>query len=277
MKKTLILTASVLAISLSTPALSDDMGYEGNTNADREIQMQQDTRMNDSNARINTQTRARGQANLDSSWDDDNERQANNMNDLDNDVVRLNPNNTATNLIGKTVYNQNGDRVAEVQDIILDRDGEASLVVLGDGDFTGLGKQVAFDYTLLSRNRSNGELRASIDEQTIDQAEPFAYNEQDAEPNARIMQQGSISLATLLEAGVTDAKGEQVATVDNITMNNGRADQLVLGFNKILGFGGDQLAIDFEEVDINQNPDSGFSFQLSSEQTREFKAMKGRL
>ncbi|MFX5765018.1 PRC-barrel domain-containing protein, partial [Acinetobacter baumannii] len=55
-------------------------------------------------------------------------------------------------MMGKAVYGENGGKLGDVADIILDaQSGKATQVILDRGGLLGIGaKQVALDYTLLN-------------------------------------------------------------------------------------------------------------------------------
>ncbi|MAS15676.1 MAG: photosystem reaction center subunit H [Nitratireductor sp.] len=67
----------------------------------------------------------------------------------------------ATDLIGKTVYNGTGEEaenIGEVNDLVLDEEGEVSAIVVGVGGFLGIGqKEVALEYDLVEWAEQDGE------------------------------------------------------------------------------------------------------------------------
>lgn len=67
----------------------------------------------------------------------------------------------ATNVIGETVYNgtaDNAENIGNVNDIVLDKDGKATAVVVGVGGFLGIGERnVAVDFAQLSWAEGNGD------------------------------------------------------------------------------------------------------------------------
>jgi sporulation protein YlmC with PRC-barrel domain len=59
-------------------------------------------------------------------------------------------------LVGKTVYNENGDSIGEVQDVVVSN-GKATQYVIGAGGFLGMGKHdVAIPFDKVSNQ--NGKL-----------------------------------------------------------------------------------------------------------------------
>ncbi len=67
----------------------------------------------------------------------------------------------ATDLIGKTVYNGTGEdaeNIGEVNDLVLDEEGEVSAIVVGVGGFLGIGqKEVALEYDLVEWAEQDGD------------------------------------------------------------------------------------------------------------------------
>ncbi len=178
--------------------------------------------------------------------------------------VTIKKNMTAAGMLGQPVYSVNGDRIAKVQDIIVNEDGEADLVILGDGDWTGLGKQAAFEYDVLTRRSDEGDILVPMTEDIIDSAAPFSDES---------MMSGHYKVSELLNANLVNPKGEQVAAVDNISFKNGEADRLIVGFGGVMGVGNKQAALDFDSVTLEQNPqkNGAASFKLSASQATEFE------
>ncbi len=57
------------------------------------------------------------------------------------------------NLWDKSVYNASGKSIGELKDVLIDKDGKVTALVIGVGGFLGLGeKNVAVDYDYLQHN-----------------------------------------------------------------------------------------------------------------------------
>jgi sporulation protein YlmC with PRC-barrel domain len=57
------------------------------------------------------------------------------------------------NLWDKSVYNAAGKSIGELKDVLIDKDGKVTALVVGVGGFLGLGeKNVAVDYNFLQQN-----------------------------------------------------------------------------------------------------------------------------
>lgn len=188
--------------------------------------------------------------------------------------VTFDPRKTANGMIGKAVLNPQENKVGTVQDIILDSSGNASMVIIADSDFPGFsGKLVAIDYSVLSMRDSNGDLLAPLTENVIDKIVGFSYDPKDRSDTVRIIPDQGISVATLLQGQLLDAQANAVAEIDNITLKNGRATDIIVGFDKTLGIGGEKLALAYKDTNLVRVED-GFDFQLSANQAAQFGIYK---
>lgn len=83
------------------------------------------------------------------------------MNAPQTEPVKRAEGNLATNIVGKAVYNGPGDdaqKIGNVNDIVMAKDGEAKSLVIGVGGFLGMGeKNVAYDFSKAAWAEKNGE------------------------------------------------------------------------------------------------------------------------
>jgi sporulation protein YlmC with PRC-barrel domain len=83
------------------------------------------------------------------------------MNAASAEPVKRADGNLATNIIGETVYNGSGDdaqKIGDVNDIVLIKDGKAQSLIIGVGGFLGLGeKSVAYDFAKAQWAEKNGD------------------------------------------------------------------------------------------------------------------------
>ncbi len=191
----------------------------------------------------------------------------------DVEKVTYDTNATATGIIGNPVMNYDGDFVANISDIILDENGQASMVIMADGAFTGIGKLVAFDYGKVMNRDEDGDFVAPLTEEMIDSARAFSYDATNANDKVQTMPKEGYSVNALLDGELVDAKGETLAEIDDLVFVEGRASDVVVGFGQILGMGGEQAIIAFKDANMKQNDDS-VDFKLSANQARDFKAYK---
>lgn len=188
--------------------------------------------------------------------------------------ITINSRTTATGMIGRDVVNGNGDKVAKIEDIILNENGNAAMVVVADGGVLGLGaKLAAFDYNNISSRTENGDVIMPLTEQSIDQAAAFSYDEKDAGEKVRVMPANGYSVKKLLDADLVDPTNEKVAEVDNISFRGGEASQLIVAFDQVLGLGGKKAAMDFDDAKLVR-ADDNLDFQLNANQAAQFENYK---
>lgn len=189
--------------------------------------------------------------------------------------VVIDSRHTATGMIGKPILNGNKERVGTLKDIIVDANGEARMIVVADGGFPGFdGKLVAFDYSLISRQNAEGDLIAPLSETNIDKAAEFSYDlKESSDVKLRIIPTNGFSVAALLDGQMINAQGENVAEIDNISFRNGKANQLIVGFDKVLGLGGKNAVIDYADAKLVRN-EGQLDFQLSPSHAAQFEVYK---
>jgi sporulation protein YlmC with PRC-barrel domain len=190
-------------------------------------------------------------------------------------TVTIDERMTSEGMIGQPVYNQQGQSVATIKDIILDSDGEAVMVVVADGEFIGLGKTAAFDYGSIARVNADGDIIMPLTEEMIDNAAEFSYDRRGNSNNVRVIPSNGYSVSELLDGQLIDENKKTIAQIDNISFRNGQADQIIVGFNKILGMGGEKAALDFGSTDlVRDRNDNGYDFQLNDRETAQFESYK---
>lgn len=180
---------------------------------------------------------------------------------------------TATDLIGKTVRHENGDRIADIKDIILSSDGDAFLVVLENGNWAVEQEFIAFDFQTIVQTETEGSTITALSDDMLKNASPFSYDEKRHDILTKTIPQNGYSVATLLEGKLTNPDGKKVAGIDDISFKNGRTDRLVVRFGQILGLGGKQTTIAFDDTDfVYENGEA--RFKLSAAQAKQFETYK---
>lgn len=187
--------------------------------------------------------------------------------------VTFNKRTTADGIIGKPVVNQSNDRIATVEDVILDANGDAKLVVVKDGDFAGMGgKLAAFDYDSIISRKADGDVVMPITEQTLDKVAEFSYDKTDKE-NVRMIPANGYSVKGLLDGNIVDPAGKKLASIDNLSLKGGKADLIIAGYGKVLAMGGDKVAVDFDSGRLVRDGDN-VNLKLSQNQTAKFNSFK---
>jgi sporulation protein YlmC with PRC-barrel domain len=282
MTKKLLIAASVIAIMAGAPAFAEtsantsaDVKVETNTQANPSLKEDakhawENTKEATSKAADKTAKAAEdAYENIKATFIDEDKKAS--------DTLTVDARGTAQGMIGQPVIDTSGKKIATVKDIILDNEGEAELVVLADGGFMGIGsKLAAFDYDLVSQRNEDGDVIMPISQETLDKVAPFSYEAKDAEKDAktRVIPADGISVAELLDGQILNTEKKAVAEVDNISFSNGEASQIIIGFDKTLGLGGEKAAVGFDNVDVVREKDKKVDVQLSAKQAANFENFK---
>jgi sporulation protein YlmC with PRC-barrel domain len=87
------------------------------------------------------------------------------------------------NLWDKSVYNAAGKSIGELKDVLIDKDGKVTALVIGVGGFLGLGeKNVAVDYNYLQQNGgvTPNRITLGMSEEDLRNAPKFERNNSSA-------------------------------------------------------------------------------------------------
>jgi sporulation protein YlmC with PRC-barrel domain len=188
--------------------------------------------------------------------------------------VMVRSNLTARHLIGKTIVTDSGDKVATIKDIIIGKNGRAALVVVSDDGLLGIGnKLAAFDYNSVVTQRYDGSVGMALSSGMIARAAEFSYDKKDW-ANAKVIPAGSVSTNLLLKSDVLDSKGNKTASVENVYFRNADVTQIIVGFNKTMGMGGNTAALDYDDMRMLRNKDGSLNFKLTANQSAQFKNFK---
>lgn len=277
MKHRLLTAVSVIALSATSfTAIADDTRTHHQENmptvSEKELEQTWD----------NTKETVRDAANATADAIEDTYKQAKQAVQSDADsttaeVEAMNINNkvTAEMMMGQPVLNVTGERVAKVHDIILDNAGTAEYVILADGDYTGLGKLVAYSFDTLGARNADGEFMSPLTEEMIAEAQSFSYN-----PEIWMSGEGQklpmdlYSASEIMDAELSGANGDILASVNDIIMDENIATHLILSYDDFYGLGGKKVTMPFYEADMNKNSNSEIEFTLSEPETADFKTFK---
>ncbi|MGX8008913.1 PRC-barrel domain-containing protein [Mesorhizobium sp. ORM8.1] len=189
-------------------------------------------------------------------------------------------------IMGAAVYDSTADdatKIGDVNDIVLDKDGNAKLVVIGVGGFLGVGeKNVAYDFGKLEWINKNGdrwlvakttkdELKAqpNFDTKAYDTAaastvQPASTDSQaatsktDTTPTASIdkttlteMPSDKISAANLIGTNVYGADDAKVGEIgDVILTGDKKVDSVIVDVGGFLGIGEKKVAVGMENLKV---------------------------
>lgn len=170
---------------------------------------------------------------------------------------------TAEVMLKTDVLDANGKKVATVDDILLDANGQPTQVIVAKGGVMGVGgKKAAFDYSAVTPATHDGKrVVTGLSEASIDQA-----------PEATEPAANTASVREILDGHIVDAKGDKVAAIENVAFNGGDT-QLIVKFNDTFGMGGDLAAMDVDSLERVDNKGE-VNYRLSEAQSAKFKNYK---
>lgn len=177
---------------------------------------------------------------------------------------------TAEALIGQPVMNEKKQKIATVEDIILDENGIARLVVVKDTGLLGFGgKLAAFDYNTVVKNDGKAEMVTPLTEKDLDTAATFAYDADDADEKTRLIPDNGISVAHLLEGSLHDVAGKEVADIEDVVFKAGKADMILAD----PGMGSKTVALGFKTADFAKDDDT-VNLKLDAQASTRFEKLK---
>lgn len=186
--------------------------------------------------------------------------------------VVINSRYTASGIIGHDVYNEKQESVSKVTDMIVDKDGKAIMVIVSDGMF-GIGKKAAFDYNAITRVDEDGDVIMPITQEIIDNAASFSYDIAEGGDQVRVIPDNGYSVVSLMDGNIVNQNNKPVADIENITFKNGVAHQIIVGFDKTLGIGGEKAVLSYTDVKLVRD-DTALNFQLSADKSAQFEDFK---
>lgn len=89
----------------------------------------------------------------------------------------------ASELIGTPVRNAKDDKLGNINDVIMSKDGKPAVAVLGVGGFLGIGEKnvgIPFDSLQFTTDNNKKIARLEVDKQALESAPTFVYPEKPA-------------------------------------------------------------------------------------------------
>ncbi len=159
---------------------------------------------------------------------------------------------SARELLGAAIIGSSGERIARVDDIVINKDGEAETVVFLSGGLFGLlGKRGALDYEsvdLALDNRHEPTIRVSMTEGAI---QSVAAYETEAANDYKLASE-------LIGASAELAASDDKATVTDLIIEKDGQVEFAVVQNGIFGsFGAEKRAVSFSELEIAQGAGGG--------------------
>ena len=194
---------------------------------------------------------------------------------------KLNPilmrrNMTAHGMIGQASFNAQGQKISAVKDIIIDRNGQAILVVVEDGGVLGIGEKVAaFNYKQVVTKKPDGTVMMVLSQKMIDNAANFSYDQKDW-AKAKVIPNGSYSVNSFLEGDVLNDTNIKVAAIENIYLLDGDITKVIVSFDNTFGVGGSLAALNFSDLTLvkKDKTSNDVDVKLSASQSAQFARFK---
>lgn len=177
---------------------------------------------------------------------------------------------TADAIIGQPVMNEKKQKIATVKDIILDENGIARLVVVKDSGLLGFGgKLAAFDYSTVVKNDGKAEMVTPLTQKDLDTAATFTYDADNADKKTRLIPNGGISVAHLLDGNLYDVSGKEVAAIEDVTFKAGKADMILAD----PGMGSRTVALGFKAANFAKDKNT-INLKLDAQASTRFEQLK---
>ncbi|MES2729078.1 MAG: PRC-barrel domain-containing protein [Pseudomonadota bacterium] len=183
---------------------------------------------------------------------------------------------SASGLLGTYVNGFNNKKVGKLKDIIVDGDGMATHAIVADNDIPGFeGKLVAVPYTSVFQSTATGDISAALSEAAIEGAREFSYTPSSGK-NVVVLPAGHYSVVEILDGDVLNAGGEDVGSVDDLYFKGGKADTVIVGFDKVMGMGGKDVAAFVGPTTFvpGDEADDDVDVKLSAKQSATFAKYK---
>jgi sporulation protein YlmC with PRC-barrel domain len=177
----------------------------------------------------------------------------------------------ASKLIGTKVTNAAGEKIGDINDLLIDKNQMLASAVIGVGGFLGMGERhAAFTFTTLQLTRdanNNPVVRADVTKEQIKAMPEWQWN-----PAS-----GEWRTSKLMGAKVTNTSGETIGDISDLLINqDSKAAAAVIGVGGYLGLGERDAAIPFGSLqltrDADRNPVVGVN--LSKEQLKAMPEWK---
>jgi hypothetical protein len=188
--------------------------------------------------------------------------------------VNINNNTTVEVLLGQPIYSHDKQKIATLEDIILDADGTAQMVVVKDLGLLGFGgKLAAFDYSTVVKTDAKGNIVTPLSKSAIESAAEFSYKTEKSNAKVRMIPNDGYSVSQLLDGKLRGADDKSVADIDNIAFNNGKASMVIASYGGVLNMGANHVALDFDSAQLVR-ADGSVDLKLDANETKAFEKLK---
>lgn len=201
-------------------------------------------------------------------------------------------------LIGKTVVDEQGDTVGEIDSVLIDKDGQVRYVIVGVGGFLGIGEQdVALTWDEMRLAEGGEQVIAPVTKESLSQlpahrypdaarsgkvypldedlaANPYLNAEGKAAANAPDEAEGDATVTagagavdseTLVGKAIVNAAGDKIGEVESVVIDkDGSVAYVIAGVGGFLGVGERDVALDWDDLTITGQGD-----RVTADMTKE--------
>lgn len=180
---------------------------------------------------------------------------------------------SASGIIGAEVDNTANLRVGRMEDLIIDGQGNIKSVIVADNDIPGMkGKLVMLPYERVSRQDKTGDIITPLTEEVIKEAKAFTYDPTGDAAETHLAK-GQYSVKWILDGSVVDKNGANLGAVDDLYLKGGKVDSVIIGFDKIVGLGGEDVAVSYAPTTLSPQGDRT-DVVLTTKQATAFNTYK---
>lgn len=175
---------------------------------------------------------------------------------------------TTEYLLGQEVFDNTGEKIASIHDIIVDSKGNIQSLVLSNNSLLSMNDEYTY-MPIKNITVANGKTHLLISKTEFSQLKKF--------DESSVVPKGYMSIANLDKANIYTNQGKQVAQVDGFTVNrDGTVSNVIAQFNTTFGFGGDKAIIPVDNVML-QKANNEAKIMMNESQTGEFMELKEKL
>lgn len=157
--------------------------------------------------------------------------------------------------LGTDIIGSDGEKIAELHDIVVPKEGDARAVLSHGGVMGVAASYTAVPFSELTKETVDGEatLTYAATAEDLKARQAFVYEQGEAEDNAEVLAATSTSLRDLDGTSVSNPAGDQIAEITDIYVDEtGKPAHAVLTSDAVLGLGGKQVALDYDRLSFEQ-------------------------
>ena len=177
-------------------------------------------------------------------------------------------------LIGKDVVDAQGNKVGDIDSVLIDKDGQVRYVIVGVGGFLGIGEQnVALRWDSVHLTEDGKDVVAPVTKESLSKLPPHRYG--DAASSGKVYAldddlaanpylaaddatkvTAAIDSKTLIDKDIINANGEKVGTVESVVIDkDGNVKYVVAGVGGFLGIGEKHVALKWDDLNVSGQGD----------------------